>query len=288
MSTNPETLLFDNEAGGSYPAGLYDYSELARRTPSLDAISAEDLRFYEEQGYLSIKAAFTPEETRRAIDAIIEIIMNPDDPTFHGGLFFEAAAREILPTLGPEARMDAVRKLAGFADVPGLGTLGNHPKLLAVVREILGDEPVRFQDMALLKPPHMGREKPWHQDHSYFNYESGTKIVGVWIALDEALPENGCMHLLPGRHREPIFHFKKRDWQICDTDILSRSGATAVPLPPGGALLFDGLLPHGTPHNTSGKRRRALQFHYAGTNARKIAASKRVELFGGEINGVTC
>ena len=55
--------------------------------------------------------------------------------------------------------------------------------------------------MALLKPPR-GREKPWHQDHAYFNLPLDTPIVGVWIALDEATPENGCMHVIPGSHRE--------------------------------------------------------------------------------------
>ena len=55
---------------------------------------------------------------------------------------------------------------------------------MGVVRRIIGEEPMLFQDMALLKPPRVGREKPWHQDHAYFDLELRTRVVGVWIALD--------------------------------------------------------------------------------------------------------
>jgi hypothetical protein len=136
--------------------------------------------------------------------------------------------------------------------------------LWAVAKKLIGDkEPEMFQDMALVKPPRLGREKPWHQDHAYFDYPLGMPVLGVWIALDAATIENGCMQLLPGRHREgPITHFQRRDWQICDNVIMGTK-SVAAPLPPGGLLLFDGLLPHGTPHNSSANRRRALQFHYA-------------------------
>jgi hypothetical protein len=96
-----------------------------------------------------------------------------------------------------------------------------------------------FQDMALLKPPMLGREKPWHQDHAYFDYPLGTPIVGVWIALDEATVENGCMQFLPGQHRDPIIHFQRRDWQICDSTILGRE-SVAAPLKPGGILAVCG------------------------------------------------
>ena len=64
--------------------------------------------------------------------------------------------------------------------------------------------------------------------------------------------------------------------------------AVAVPLKPGGLLLFDGLLPHGTPHNNSGERRRAIQYHYAPDTATKVEDEYRLGIFGSEGKGVTC
>src|SRR5690606_35073346 len=118
-------------------------------------------------------------------------------------------------------RQNYIRKFSSFVNYDErLMAMSNHPELLALVRRLMGAEPALFQDMGLCKPPHGGREKPWHQDKAYFNYAVDAPVVGVWIALDEASAENGCMHVIPGSHREgPVIHFKRRDWQICDTDV---------------------------------------------------------------------
>ena len=57
---------------------------------------------------------------------------------------------------------------------------------------------------------------------------------------------------------------------------------------PGGLLLFDGLLPHGTPHNSSAHRRRALQFHYAPDGITKTTVEDRMRHFGSEGKNVSC
>jgi phytanoyl-CoA hydroxylase len=157
------------------------------------------------------------------------------------------------------------------------------------VQKLLGGaEAEMFQDMALIKPPRLGREKPWHQDKAYFKYALNTPVVGTWIALDEATVENGCMQIMPGLHKEgPILHFQKRDWQICDNSMLGRQ-SVAVPLKPGGVLFFDGMMPHGTPHNSSPNRRRALQFHYAPLGSSKVEEEERIKHFGGTGNNATC
>lgn len=287
MKTPDETVEFDHGATSHAPE-LYHPAGVATTLDGLDAIGPVEIARYREQGFLAVENALTAAEVSAAIDGLRDLIMAP--PPGFKGLLFEAKAREILPTLTLEQRQDAVRRLSYFVEVePRLKAISHHAGLMAVVRSLLGGlEPKLFQDMALLKPPRLGREKPWHQDHAYFDYPLGTPIVGVWIALDEATVENGCMQLMPGRHREgPIAHFQRRDWQICDDNILGTE-SLAVPLKPGGLLLFDGLLPHGTPHNKSALRRRALQFHYAPAGAVKSPVNTRLALFGSEGKDVTC
>jgi phytanoyl-CoA hydroxylase len=53
-------------------------------------------------------------------------------------------------------------------------------------------------------------------------------------------------------------------------------------------LFFDGMLPHGTPHNSSAKRRRALQFHYLPAGTKKTAPEERLKHFGADGKNVTC
>ena len=61
-----------------------------------------------------------------------------------------------------------------------------------------------------------------------------------------------------------------------------------MPLNPGGLMLFDGLLQHGTPHNPTKQRRRALQFHYCAKDAKWINEKARLAVFGPEGKDVTC
>ncbi len=135
-------------------------------------------------------------------------------------------------------------------------------RMHGVVESLLGREPILFQEMALVKPPLIGTEKPWHQDNAYFSVAPLDAVVGVWIALDDAEVANGCMHVIPGGHHiGALRHFHGRDCEIVEGR-LDTSGAVAVPIPAGGAMFFYGLLPHETPPNRSPLRRRALQYHF--------------------------
>jgi phytanoyl-CoA hydroxylase len=193
-----------------------------------------------------------------------------------------------LPDVEPRLRARFVRKFMGFVGrQAALTRLARHPALLPLTEGLLGARPLLFQDMALVKPA-QGREKPWHQDHAYFNLALETPIVGVWIPMGEVTPENGCMHLLAGGHKEgPRLHFKRRDWQICDTDV-PRTGRVAVPMRAGDVLLFDGKIPHGTPINRTGAFRWAVQYHYRPALADEVDDEARLAAFGSEGKGVTC
>jgi len=284
--TSPE-VLFDVVAEMHSPE-LYQPAAIAEGVERLAHIGPEQIAFYHQQGYLVVRQAFTPAEVQDAINGLVDLIMGRRPDFKH--VYFEGRAKEILPTLGPEQRQDAVRKIGAFIEFDArLKAISHHAALLAAMTPLLhGQRPEMFQDMALIKPPRLGREKPWHQDKAYFEYPLGTPVVGVWIALDEATIANGCMQILPGRHREgPILHFQRRDWQICDQTILGTK-SVAVPLKPGGLLFFDGMLPHGTPHNSSPNRRRALQFHYAPAGTAKVEPAERLRHFGGEGKNVTC
>lgn len=143
-------------------------------------------------------------------------------------------------------------------------------KIRGVVDSLLGDGAILFQEMALVKPPFIGSEKPWHQDNAYFSVEPLDAILGVWIALDDAAVENGCMHVIPGGHKGGAFrHHHGTDCEI-DPALLAVERAVAVPVPAGGAMFFYGLLPHETPPNRSPERRRALQFHFRGADSRIV------------------
>ena len=154
----------------------------------------------------------------------------------------------------------------------------HHPRLRAVTDALIGREAMLTQSMALVKPPG-GVAKPWHQDDAYFKIAPLSAVCGIWIALDEAGAENGCMHVWPGGHHVgALRHYHADDCEIVP-DRLTNQHTLAVPLPPGGAIFFSGLLPHQTPVNRSNTRRRALQFHYRSLDSRVVSDEEYNALF---------
>lgn len=284
MATSSEA---PREEVAAYPPDLYRTDRVAPHITGFDQIGDNQVAFYQEYGFLAVEQAFTPEDVRVTLDAFLDFIAsNP-----RHGVEFEKSAQAHVRKLPATDRQQYIRKFGTFlqySDDPRLRILLEHGGLQQAVTRLLGGAtPQLFTHQAFFKPPG-GREKPWHQDHAYFTVPLGTPIVGVWIALDEATVENGCMHVIPGSHREgPVVHFKRRDWQICDTQVeVGRD--TVVPLKSGGCLFFDGMVHHGTPPNLSSKLRRSVQFHFVPNDAKLTDDEERVAIWGGDAQGLEC
>jgi phytanoyl-CoA hydroxylase len=307
-------VFFEPKIAPHDPA-LYAFERADPGVPAALAGEEEALARYREEGFLTIRGVLAPEEVRAA-RAELET-MTLSDPPGCAMIWYEGAIRDRLaldpardreidaraggvrfaagqegsglPDLDPAERARYVRKLMGFVAPgrPALAHLARHPALTAIIERLIGGPPELFQDMALIKPA-QGREKPWHQDHAYFNLALDTPVAGVWIPMSEVTPENGCMHMLAGGHRAgPRTHFKRRDWQLCDEHV-EAAGRVAVPMAAGDALLFDGKVPHGTPVNRTGEHRWAVQFHYRPAAAVAVDDEARLAAFGSEGRGVTC
>jgi len=255
---------------------LYRYDDAYRPLPRPEALTEEHVTDFRRLGFLAIADVFTADEVNGAVAGLSRLIAG-GDPTFRS-IQLEEAGRGREPA--PEEREAYVRKMMDFTPHDArLKAMAEKPAFVAVVERLLGSRAAVSQEMALLKPPHVGREKPWHQDMAYFLLDPPDGVLGTWIALDEATAENGCMHVIPGSHRDgPRPHYHDRDCQLPDEEVCVERDVM-VPLAPGGVLFFHSLLHHGTPPNRSLSRRRALQFHFASVHCRKIDPAAHAALF---------
>lgn len=313
-TTSRLRVVFEPRAEPHGPE-LYAYDSVVDGVQGFDSVGEAEIARYGEEGFLLVRGAFDSAEVEAARATLLEL--GTSDTPACEAVYFEGAIRDHLPDLPdegqneegalsyeelalgrtddrlpdlePKLRFQWVRKFMGFADInPALSAVAGHSGLANALERLLGGTPRLYQDMAMIKPPG-GREKPWHQDRAYFNLAQDTPVVAAWIALDPATPENGCMRLIRGGHRDgAVLHFMRRDWQICDPYILTRKRRVAVPMEAGDCLLFDALLPHGTPRNDTSETRWALQYHYVPVGSRKTADEERLEVFGSEGKDVTC
>ena len=126
------------------------------------------------------------------------------------------------------------------------------------------DEVVDLGVHAILKPARIGSETPWHQDEAY--WEPGKNYLGlsVWLPLQEATVENGCMQFIPGTHTWEVqpHHHVDDDPRIAalivDDGIIDTNQAVACPLPAGGATFHTCRTFHYTAPNHSEQPRRAF------------------------------
>lgn len=283
--------IFDQYAGQEYPEHLFSYDNVASGIEGYASFTEDHVRYYRETGFLAIGNLLDAAETASALAGLTDLIDGRHPAARSVLVQYEAGARDRLGDSSVEERRDMVRKVQNGVDhEPRLRAIADHPRLLEVVGRLLGGaDPELHQNQALLKPPGIGREKPWHQDQAFFfDLPLGTPVVGCWIALDEATPENGCMHVKPGTHKEgPVVHFNRRDWQICD-EHLDLTRDVMVPLGPGGVLFFDGLTHHGTPANRTPRRRRSLQLHYVPAGAPRASHEEWRAVFGAAGRDITC
>lgn len=81
----------------------------------------------------------------------------------------------------------------------------HHPVISGVACALLNTPRVRlWHDQIISKPPGDNGHFRFHQDFYLWPLQD-PRIVTCWLALDDATPENGCMHVVPGSHRDPRF-----------------------------------------------------------------------------------
>lgn len=278
---------------------------IAFQSPS---VSAELIDQFQNDGYIALQHVLSDGELTAARAAISEVIDryafrdNPDGYIAEGSgkgaqggwrfgnrnspFFYHT---EVGYEPSPEHRDEVeqwVRKLMNMVDEHPVFTsvAHGHPRIQPVIDAILGPDAHLFQSMALIKPANHGSEKPWHQDNAYFEVTPLDAVIGVWIALDDATVENGCMHVIPGGHRlGAMKHYHTTDCEI-ENKRFDTSAAVPVEIPDGGAMVFYGMLPHFTPPNRSSKRRRAMQNHYHSASASKRPVDEYDRVFA-DIDG---
>ena len=106
-------------------------------------------------------------------------------------------------------------------------------------------------------------ETDWHQDRAVALEEADqTDMVTVWLAITDATVENGCLQVIPLEDaQEMLPHCPKTQTAIADGYVDPRR-AIPVPVPAGGAVLFDPLVPHSSLPNHSNNIRWSFDLRY--------------------------
>ncbi len=148
-----------------------------------------------------------------------------------------------------------------------------NPKIVALVKDLLGENVVGWGTHFFCKMPRDGKAVAWHQDASYWPL-SPSKAATVWLAIDDADPENANMRFISGSHH--VGHLTFRPSDPSEHNVLNQTIENAEQYGPivddtlkaGECSLHSDLLLHGSEANNSNRRRCGLTIRYAAADVR--------------------
>lgn len=192
----------------------------------------------------------------------------------------------VLPQLlDARALMEVRRWLAGLADADGLAPASLEPEyertngvarlrkvrrlfwhdpmfwsalfqrsgLQAAAQDLVGPDATLILHAAFMKPARVGSAVDPHQDQALWGFPY-PRAMTVWVAIDPATPENGCLQMFDGSHRlGRLDHdvMAPGGWHA-SVDVAAL-GLTphALPMGPGDAVVWDRWLLHASSANRS-------------------------------------
>ena len=148
-----------------------------------------------------------------------------------------------------------------------------HPRLVACVKDLLGENVIAWGSHFFCKMPGDGKRVSWHQDASYWPL-TPSKAVTAWLAIDDATVENACMRYIPGTHRYGHLTYTLREDD--ETNVLNQTVGDVekfgqpvdVELKAGEISLHSDLLLHGSEANVSSRRRCGLTLRFCPPDVR--------------------
>lgn len=165
---------------------------------------------------------------------------------------------------------------------PVFQSLARATNLVAIVEQLIGTGVSVFFSQVFCKPPGIGGPKPVHQDNYYFGPSDRDATLTVWIALDNATLENGCLFYADGSHLGPVYEHLAPPGEPFNLQIpQGRVGdfvMTPAPVPAGGVSFHHGNTWHQSGNNTSPHARRAVAMHYLRNDAELVNPALNYDL----------
>lgn len=225
-------------------------------------VKSKNIQFYRENGYLIAKDLFDDQYISRLNEEAILIVKGKRGEV--EGLLSNSSSLTDEDALKTYPAIHFPHKIS-----PILKACASSKEVANILTHIISPNVKCLQTMLFMKAP--GKKgQSWHQDEYYIPTRDRS-LTGVWIAMEDAKLENGCLWVIPGSHKDGFI--RKRidnlnqefaDIDVADIEPYGEEDYFKVEVSAGSAIIFDGYLLHMSLQNKSKDRfRRALVAHYA-------------------------
>lgn len=253
-------------------------------------LNKEQILFYQDNGYLIIKDYLSSTEIEQLQVATRDIIQQFDpqglkiftteQQEHHMDHYFLESGDKVHCFLEEAAvgtdglkvpKALAINKIghAMHDRIPAFESIAYSKKLLAIAQGLGLQKASIVQSQYIFKQPNIGAKVSWHTD-STFIYTQPLSCLGVWIAMEDAREDNGCLLAIPGSHKLPLKERFIRNKMNTGTEFVSLKAesehwnieqAVALPVQKGDMILLHGQLVHASKANQSPSSRHAFVLH---------------------------
>jgi phytanoyl-CoA hydroxylase len=223
------------------------------------SISPENINFYKEYGYLVASALLSIAE--------IDELKKETSAIFRGE---RGNVEGMLSVEANESDENVLKKYVAIHFPHKISSIIHkylsHQKIVDVLTSIISPNVKCMQSMLFVKGPGKAGQA-WHQDEFYIPTRD-CSLTGVWIAIDDASIENGCLWIIPGRPGYMMRRVDNHSDEYADVDTIDASkygadGPIPVEVEKGSVVFFNGYTLHSSKRNkTSDSFRTALVNHY--------------------------
>ncbi|PIX40631.1 MAG: hypothetical protein COZ56_14270 [Armatimonadetes bacterium CG_4_8_14_3_um_filter_58_9] len=165
-------------------------------------LTQDQIDSFNRDGFVIVEKLISADQVERLkieVDRVAQRALEMDRDS--GGFNFEKSGDDPLDAAARIKAAGVLRKIQGIAEQSeAFGELARSSKVLDVVKSLIGPDISLHSNKLMFKPARYGSAKPWHQDYAYWR-EADPVQISVWIAIDEATPENGCVQFIPESHR---------------------------------------------------------------------------------------
>lgn len=227
-------------------------------------ITDEQAAQFQENGFMVIEDFLSPEELSRWRTAVMEAVNE------RGGR--KMPGKDIKTGEDDGINEDAEYFGKVFDQLLNLWQTNNAVRELMLDKRIgemaaklSGSEGIRiWHDQALFKRP-WANPTAWHLDTPFWSF-SDRKALSIWVALDDATLENGCLYFLPGSHKmtnfENVAIGKNMDSIFEIYPRCADIAPVAAKMKAGSCSFHNGLVIHGAGANMTNHFRRAMTCAY--------------------------
>lgn len=135
-------------------------------------------------------------------------------------------------------------------------------ELIDIAVAFLGPDVDLYWNQSVYKMPEGEKEFPWHQDDGYTPVTPSPYLT-LWLALNEATPENGCISALPGSHKRGLLPHESTPLGLACHSSTDPDQGVQVPVPAGSVAVFWSLTAHKSGANRSSGVRKAYIIQYS-------------------------